>query len=123
VAETIVLAAHYAVVVVVSGAVPIFGAAVWALLRPEPASLKRERDLAKRLAEEEIYGGDRCLDCRAPVEAEWLRCPHCTAKLHERCECGALLELYWNACPWCAAELGKLERDDEPADVVRAAAA
>jgi len=108
--EGVVLVAHYAVLAVLSGAVPILGAAVYALVRPEPASLRRERELFKRLAEEELYGGERCLQCRTPVEPEWLRCPRCCERLHGRCACGAVLELYWSACPWC----GRAVAHDEP---------
>lgn len=111
------LGAHYAALAVLSGAVPILGAAVYALVRPEPASLRRERELFRRLTEEELYGGERCLECRAPVEPDWLRCPTCCERLHDRCECGAILELYWNVCPWCARELGGLERLAEPEHV------
>lgn len=69
----------------------------------EPPAERRARELWRSLIEEEVYGGERCVECRAPVEEDWLRCPVCTAQLRVRCnDCGGLLKLHWCACPTCS---------------------
>jgi double zinc ribbon protein len=80
----------------------------------EPPGERRARELRRLLLEEELYGGERCLECQAEVEPDWARCPVCTAQLRERCEgCGGLLKLHWSACPACSGALGGLERLSE----------
>jgi hypothetical protein len=110
VGNAILLGMHYLAAAAALAAVPIMAAALHALLRPEDASVKRERDLRRRLIEEELYGGERCLECRTPVEDDWLRCPRCTAELRQACACGETLELHWSACPWCGAATDGPER-------------
>lgn len=100
---------HYALAGALVLAVPIALLALFVLLGDdESPSERRERELVRLLAEEELYGGERCLECRAEVEPHWLSCPTCTVKLRERCACGALLKLHWCACPWCATPLRRL---------------
>jgi hypothetical protein len=69
----------------------------------EPAAERRVRELRRLLLEEEVYGGERCVECRTPVEEDWVRCPVCAVQLRERCDgCGGMLKLHWCACPTCA---------------------
>jgi hypothetical protein len=87
-------------------AVPLTLVLVYAAWRGgEPAAERRARALRRTLLEEEVYGGEHCVECREPVEADWLRCPVCAAQLRERCDgCGSLLKLHWAVCPTCATE-------------------
>jgi hypothetical protein len=120
--DTIFLVAHYAVVGVLVAAVPLGSLALFVLLGDdESPQERRERELARLLAEQELYGGERCLCCRAEVEPDWLSCPVCTTKLRSRCQCGTLLKLHWSACPSCGA--GLQPPLDQVVDDVRAAAA
>jgi hypothetical protein len=88
-------------------AVPLTAVLGYSIVRSsQPAEERRARELRRLLLEEELYGGERCVECRTPVEHDWLRCPVCAAHLRERCdECGGMLKLHWSACPTCAAEL------------------
>ena len=113
--DTLFLLLHFAFAGVLVAAVPLATMALFVLLGDdESPTERRERELVRLLAEQELYGGERCLSCRAEVEPDWLSCPACATKLRERCECGALLKLHWSACPWCGT------RDEEPA-LLRAA--
>lgn len=87
-------------------AVPLTAVLIYAIRGcREPPGERRARELRRLLLEEEVYGGERCFECRTPVGPDWLRCPVCAAKLRERCErCGGMLKLHWCACPTCAAE-------------------
>ena len=103
--DTIFLLLHYAVAGALVTAVPVGLHSLFILLGDDESPLeRRERELVRQLAEQELYGGERCLECRERVEADWLACPACAAKLRERCECGALLKLHWAMCPHCAHE-------------------
>jgi hypothetical protein len=105
VGDTLFLLLHYAVAGAVVTAVPVGLLSLFVLLGDhESPSERRERELVRLLAEEEVYGGERCVECRERVEADWLSCPACTAKLRERCGCGALLKLHWSVCPHCVHE-------------------
>ena len=54
------------------------------------------RDLGHELA---------CPTCSAPVEEDYVACPHCATSLKEPCgQCGKALSFAWRACPWCASE-------------------
>jgi hypothetical protein len=110
-------------------AVPLTIVLAYAIRRSsELPAERRARELHRLLLEEELFGGERCLECRTPLEPDWLRCPVCTAQVRARCDgCGDLLKLHWSACPACAGRGGRLERfpEVEPvvADDARAAAA
>jgi hypothetical protein len=105
-------------------AVPLTTVLLYAAWRGgEPAAERRARELRRLVLEEELYGGERCLECLAPAEPDWVCCPVCMAQLRERCDrCGGLLKLHWSACPDCAAGLGRLEELPEPAPVAVKAA-
>jgi RNA polymerase subunit RPABC4/transcription elongation factor Spt4 len=88
------------------GAVPLTTVLLYAARRGgmSPGE-RRARELRRLLLEEELYGGERCVECLASVEPDWIRCPVCTGQLRTRCEgCGVLLKLHWSACPVCPAE-------------------
>jgi hypothetical protein len=91
---------------------PLATPLLYALLRPtETLVERRARELKCRLLEETLSPAERCLVCRTPVEADFLRCPGCAAELRRPCpECRAPLRLHWSACPYCAAELAPESR-------------
>jgi hypothetical protein len=84
-------------------ALPLAAPLLYAFVRPaERPAERRASELARRLLEEELAAGERCLACRTPVEPEFLRCPSCAAELRRPCAgCGARLKLHWSACPHC----------------------
>jgi hypothetical protein len=92
-------------------AVPLTLVLVYAAWRGgEPAAERRARELRRLLLEEELFGGERCIECLAAVEDDWVCCPVCTAQLRERCDdCGGLLKLHWSTCPECATGPAELE--------------
>ena len=48
----------------------------------------------------------RCPECKAPVEAAFLRCPECGTRLKRNCpECGKIVKTRWQVCPYCEARL------------------
>jgi hypothetical protein len=83
--------------------VPFAAPLLYAFLRPaERPAERRASELARRLLEEELTAGERCLACRTPVEADFLRCPTCASELRRPCSgCGTRLRLHWSACPHC----------------------
>ncbi len=114
--ETTLLLLHYLFAGAAVTVVPLVAGALWALIRDRESELdRREHELACALAEQELYGGERCVGCSERVEPEWLSCPWCTEPLKTRCTCGALLKLHWSACPWCARS--GIQRLPEPEHV------
>lgn len=87
------------------GLVPLVGPLVYLLVRPaERRNDARSRD-AELAAFETLAAlrGGTCPECTAPVEATYLACPVCTARLREPCvHCDAPLEPLWQMCPYCA---------------------
>jgi len=86
-------------------AVPILGAALYALLRPcEDRRSRYGRDLWLRYLEAELEPGERCLACLTPLEPEFRCCPGCGDQVHTECAgCGVALRIGWAACPHCLA--------------------
>jgi hypothetical protein len=85
-------------------ALPLAGAALYALVRPcHDDRSRRERDVWRRFLEAELDPGDRCLACLTPLQASFVCCPGCGDALRTRCaDCGTLLRIGWRACPECA---------------------
>jgi hypothetical protein len=85
---------------------------VYGCLRPpERVSERRARELSRRLLEEDLVPGERCLACRTPVEPDFLRCPGCASELRRRCPgCAATLRAHWSACPHCERALEETDR-------------
>jgi RNA polymerase subunit RPABC4/transcription elongation factor Spt4 len=86
-------------------AVPFAGPVLYAALRPCETELdRRERRAFRRLLEEELDPGPRCLACRTPVEPTFRCCPGCGLELKRACDdCGSLVDVTWAACPHCAS--------------------
>src|SRR5881394_2707085 len=58
--------------------IPFVGAFLYALVRPRTRLVDtRERELWVRLAEATAHT-DRCRDCAAPIERDFVACPSCT---------------------------------------------
>jgi RNA polymerase subunit RPABC4/transcription elongation factor Spt4 len=90
--------------------VPFFGPFVYMLFRP-PEYLEdvRERELEIRAIERRLGGNDlQCHVCGGTVEAEFLVCPVCTARLRQACgSCGRPLEPSWQVCPYCVTPVAE----------------
>jgi len=61
---------------------------------------------------EEFFGATcrRCPECGKGVEASFVICPYCRARLRNVCTgCGEKLKAEWQACPFCgqAVEVGQ----------------
>ena len=84
---------------------PFVGPFVYLFLRPpEYLADVRERDLEIRLMERRFGGADTCPQCAGPVEADFLVCPACQARLKQACpQCAKPLDATWRACPYCAS--------------------
>ena len=93
------------------------GWVLYRVLRP-PLTLA---ELYERQLEEETLLRDlghelACPTCSAPVEEEYVACPHCATGLKDACEsCGKALSFAWRACPWCASERGSVRAPVAPA--------
>jgi hypothetical protein len=89
----------------VAAAVPLGGAALYALVRPcEPRAAQRERMVWRHYLEAELDPGERCLACRTPLRPEFRCCPGCGDELRHECRsCGGELRIGWAACPHCLA--------------------
>ena len=49
-----------------------------------------------------------CPSCQKEVDASFVFCPYCAARLHAVCpECGKPTEESWKACPHCGKKLNK----------------
>ena len=88
------------------------GWVLYRVLRP-PLTLA---ELYERQLEEETLLRDlghelACPTCSAPVDEDYVACPHCATGLKESCEeCGKALSFAWRACPWCAHDRSGVAR-------------
>lgn len=47
-----------------------------------------------------------CPGCKAPVEADFMRCPECGFRLKRNCpQCGKIIKTHWQICPYCEADI------------------
>jgi hypothetical protein len=86
------------------GLVPIAGPLAYLLFRPpETLADARTRRVELRALEMSLERREpQCPVCRAAVEAAFLVCPVCTARLKEPCRaCEAPLDPLWQVCPYC----------------------
>jgi hypothetical protein len=84
-------------------ALPLAAPVAWALLRPaETLEERRERELTRRLLEQALEPGERCLVCRTELDPRFVCCPTCATEVRKRCSaCEEPVELTWLACPYC----------------------
>jgi hypothetical protein len=102
---------------------PFVGAFLYTLMRPRARlSELRERQLWLELAEVAARR-ERCPECLAAIERDFVACPSCATVLRRRCTgCGSAVDFAWSACPYC----GEREQeevawvDQEPARAVGA---
>jgi hypothetical protein len=86
-----------------AAAVPIVGAALYALARPcEPTGENRARRVWRSYLEAELDPEERCLVCLTPLRSEFRCCPGCGDGLRTECSsCGTPMRIGWQACPAC----------------------
>jgi hypothetical protein len=95
--------------------VPYLGTAVYAIVRP-PEFLEdaHERELEIKAADLRVRQLTElsCPGCDAPIEKDYLRCPHCQRRLKDPCpSCGKPVDPRWALCPFCETTLtGERER-------------
>jgi len=69
-----------------------------------------ERNLAEDAMLAEIEAIPHCPNCDRRVDAAWIICPTCRARLNRVCpNCTRLVGLDWSLCAWCGREF---ERHD-----------
>jgi RNA polymerase subunit RPABC4/transcription elongation factor Spt4 len=69
-----------------------------------------ERNLAEEAMLAEIEAIPHCPNCDRRVDAAWIICPTCRARLNRVCpNCTRLVGLDWSLCAWCGREF---ERHD-----------
>ncbi|WP_461207264.1 double zinc ribbon domain-containing protein [Clostridium sp. DL1XJH146] len=50
----------------------------------------------------------RCPSCHQPIDIDYVKCPHCGAKLKGTCSnCGKPINPEWNSCPYCSHDIDK----------------
>jgi hypothetical protein len=88
------------------GLVPFVGPVVYLLFRSAETRDEVRARNAEIAAFDALVGGAHgatCPECSAPVEASYLVCPVCTARLREPCaRCETPLDPLWQMCPHCA---------------------
>ncbi len=89
--------------------VPFLGVIAYCLLRPPMLQIDRdEQELEVALKQRQLMQYGECATCGYPVEADYVLCPNCHARLKNLCShCGHALEPTWGICPYCAAPVGK----------------
>ncbi|MGH2541557.1 MAG: zinc ribbon domain-containing protein [Ardenticatenaceae bacterium] len=82
---------------------PFAGVLLYLLLRPRETLVDQyERSLEEEALLQEIEERNICPACHEPVSEEFMLCPNCATRLHNRCTtCDRLLRLDWNICPYC----------------------
>lgn len=83
--------------------VPIVGLIAYLILRPTMYSVDRqEQDLEIALRERQLEQFGNCPNCGAPIQKDFVVCPHCNTQVRNVCShCHRPLEPDWNVCPYC----------------------
>jgi hypothetical protein len=84
---------------------PFVGSIVYSILRP-PEFLEdaHERELEIRTSELRVRQLEEssCLNCGHPIGHDYLRCPHCLARVKDPCvQCSRPIDPRWRVCPYC----------------------
>lgn len=79
------------------------GLVLYLLLRPRHTLAEAyERSLEEEALLRELEVQTACSQCKRPVAADFLICPHCRMPLKQRCpRCQRALLLNWSLCPYC----------------------
>ncbi len=82
------------------------GVMIYRVVRPpERLGEVYERNLAQEALLAEVESVKCCPSCDRRINAEWIICPWCRARLHRVCpNCERLVELDWTLCAWCGRE-------------------
>lgn len=96
-------AATQAIGVVIVALIPLFGIAIYLILRPRETILEAyERDLQREALRSELHAITPCPNCRRPIGPEFIVCAYCRTQVREGCgRCGRLLAADWQHCPYC----------------------
>ncbi len=92
-----------AVGVAVVALMPMFGLALYLVLRPrETLDEAYEHELEREAIRSELHVLSPCSNCRRPVERDFVVCPYCRTTVREACgNCRELLAMDWRHCPYC----------------------
>ena len=93
------------------------GLIVYLLLRPrETLAEAYERSLEEEYLLQDIEDAEICRSCKRRVQADFMFCPHCRARLRRECEgCGQPMSLRWVVCPYCGRPAPAPARVEVPA--------
>ena len=97
----------------------VLGVLVYRVIRPtERLGEVYERNLAEEALLAEVEAIKTCRNCDRRVDAEWILCPWCRARLNRVCpNCDRLVGLDWTLCAWCGKDFERaavLERAPMP---------
>jgi RNA polymerase subunit RPABC4/transcription elongation factor Spt4 len=83
--------------------IPLFGIAIYLIVRPRETILDAyERELEREALRSELHTISPCPNCRRPVEPDFIVCAYCRTQVREACgHCGRLLTMEWQHCPYC----------------------
>ena len=94
-------------------AIPLLGVVLYLIIRPGRTHIERyqealEKQLFKEKNEEEA---ETCEECMAPLDKNFIYCPHCTKKVKKTCQgCQQHFSVLWTVCPFC----GTAEKTKKP---------
>ena len=88
--------------------IPVVGLIAYLLLRPSLLEVDREeQELEVAVKQRQLMKYGECAKCGYPVEADYVVCPGCHARLKNLCaNCGHALDPAWDVCPYCATTVG-----------------
>ena len=88
--------------------IPILGVIAYCLLRPPLYQIDRdEQELEIAIKQRELMKYGECGRCGYPVEADFVLCPNCHARLKNLCPtCHHALDPEWTVCPYCTTPVG-----------------
>ncbi|HSI79222.1 MAG TPA: zinc ribbon domain-containing protein [Solirubrobacterales bacterium] len=91
---------------------PYVGSLIYSILRPpELIEERHERELEIRASELRVRQLEEqsCPNCEHPIQANFLRCPSCRARIKTPCPaCEEPVDPRWSVCPYCETALRRV---------------
>lgn len=97
------------------------GLLIYFILRPQRTLVESYvESLEEEAWRRSVTDNDVCPACQQAIEADYLYCPSCQARLRRACpRCERPILLRWKLCPYCGSSVGSTAALPEPTSITQ----